>query len=534
MKSRTIDWLIRILMLDKALHFLGEVWSIVLKPTFWLRTLLGAKPFIEFFTWWHRQSSLIRHIVGNMIVGLGIALLLWSMHGFSWLHEIEDSGIDWLMKIQWSTQPAKPALPFALIDIDEETYRSWGEPFHIPRDRLVKLVKHAVDGGASAIVIDVDLSQRGYDSNADALLMDYLAGHNKPGNPPIILTRVFREPLKSEISQHRSIRRSFLEDDERIGQSQLVFWGSPLFNLEQDRMLRRWRLWESVCNDEHHGIVPSIQLLTVALLNNDKVNPDQTASNLEKSLTTLVPEKCGRSKPEEKVLDDQHSNKIIDFSGMNLYSDPDALAQRIVYTQPWQLRPGQDRIRISVKDGSETDIPSLSIRSALPIFNPSVNTSWLKGRVVVIGASFSESRDRYLTPLGEMPGALVLINAIHSLQQYGELTGPPWYVKLFVEAVLIAIMSLAFAWFDSFWGMVVSGAVIILSLLPLSFMVFRYGIWLDFAIPLVAVQLHQMAEEFKEHYHKHTQTHGQVTVTDHRASRKGRNHKSNKNNGKSL
>jgi CHASE2 domain-containing sensor protein len=527
MKSKTINWLIRILMLDKALHFLGEVWPTVLKPTVWLRTLFSTKPFTS-ITWWYRQSSIIRHIIGNMVVGLGIAVLLWSMHGFSWLHEIEDSGIDWLMKIQWATQPAKPALPFALIDIDEETYRNWGEPFHIPRDRLVKLIKHSVDGGASAIVVDVDLSQRGYDNNADSIFMEYLANYNNPGNPPIILTRVFREPLKSENSQHRSIRRSFLEDDKRIGQSKLVFWGSPLFNLEQDRMLRRWRLWEPICDDEHLKIVPSIQLLTVALLNNDKVYPDQTASNLEKSISTLVPEKCGGSNPKEKPLDDQHSYNIINVSDMKLHSDPDALAQRIVYTQPLQLRQGQDRARISVNHGSETNIPSLSIRSALPIFNPSVDASWLKERVVVIGASFSESRDHYFTPLGEMPGALVLINAIHSLQQYGELTGSPWYVKLLIEAILIVMMSLAFAWFDSFWGMVVSGAVIILSLLPLSFMVFRYGIWLDFAIPLVAVQLHQMAEEFKEHYHKHSEAHAQATVSVHKVSRKSRNNK-NKN-----
>jgi len=97
----------------------------------------------------------------------------------------------------------------------------------------------------------------------------------------------------------------------------------------------------------------------------------------------------------------------------------------------------------------------------------------------------------------------VLINAIHSLQQYGELSGPPWYLKLLVEAFLILVMSLAFACFDSFWGMVVSGIFIILWLLPLSFAVFRYGVWLDFAIPLLAVQLHQLADEFKERQHRH-------------------------------
>lgn len=68
---------------------------------------------------------------------------------------------------------------------------------------------------------------------------------------------------------------------------------------------------------------------------------------------------------------------------------------------------------------------SLSIRSALPIGDRAVDPSWLAGRVVGIGASFAESRDRHLTPLGEIPGALVLINAMQSLYRHGELTAPP-------------------------------------------------------------------------------------------------------------
>jgi hypothetical protein len=197
--------------------------------------------------------------------------------------------------------------------------------------------------------------------------------------------------------------------------------------------------------------------------------------------------------------------ETIEFPGMKLHSAPDTIAQRIVYTQPWHLEPGQARPEILVAHGYKTEVPVLSIRSALAIFKQSADNSWMSGRVVVIGASFSESRDRYSTVLGEMPGTLVLINAIHSLQQYGELTGPPWYVKLLVEAFLILVMSLAFAWFNSFWGMVVSGTFIILWLLPLSFVVFRYGVWLDFAIPLVAVQLHRLAEEFQEHQHRHSE-----------------------------
>ncbi len=505
MKNKVLDWFVRILILDKIVHLFGEIWSAFLKPSVWLRTLRGISPVTAFIAWRRRQRSLVRHLIGNMIVGLGIAVLLWSLHGFSWLHEIEDSGIDWVMRMQWGTQPTRDAQPFALIDIDEETYRNWGEPFHAPRERLLQLIKHAVEGGASVVVVDVDLSQEGHDVIADKQLKEYLADYDKPGRPPVILTRVFHVPLKSEAGPYRSVRRSFLEKDERIAQSRLIHWGSPLFNLDQDRMLRRWRLWEPMCTGGQPGIVPSIQLLTVALLNSDRKKVDQTASKIQRSLAPLVPEGCGEGNHAGKIQAGHRSSEIIELPGMKLHADPDALAQRIVYTQPWNLGPGQSRPKILVSHGSQTEVPILSIRSALPIFKQSVDNSWLSGRVVVIGASFSESRDRYFTLLGEMPGALVLINAIHSLQQYGELTGPLWYLKLLIEAFLIVVMSLAFAWFNSFRGTVVSGTFIILWLLPLSFIVFRYGVWLDFAIPLVAVQLHQLVEGFQEPQHRHSE-----------------------------
>ena len=128
----------------------------------------------------------------------------------------------------------------------------------------------------------------------------------------------------------------------------------------------------------------------------------------------------------------------------------------------------------------------------------SIDTSWLAGRVAVIGSSYDDSRDIHITPIGEMPGIMILVNAIHSFWLNGEIKPLPILTKLLVQVLLIVLMSLAFARFKSFWGMVVSGGVVILAILPVSFLVFRYGLWLDFALPLLAVQLHEMASAFTE------------------------------------
>lgn len=504
-QNEVVSWLLRLLLLDKLVQFLAKTWPHSLRLSTWKEAFGRLPLLIAFVAWWKQRRPLTRHVLSNLVVGLGIAIFLWNLHGVRWLHEIEDIGIDWVMRMQWGTQPTRLSLAFALLDIDEATYRAWGEPFHTPRDRLVDLIDYAVQGGAKLIVVDIDLSQRGHDPAADAKLQDYLARYAAPGRPPLVFSRVFRESLDPRKDPYRSERRSFLEADARIAQSPLIHWGSPLFNLDQDRVLRRWRLWEPVCTDGQPGIVPSIQLLAVALRRVDGNDPGATVREVQQTLAPLAPTRCDPVKPGAEAHGGQGSSRTVEIANLKLHADPDAVAQRILYTLPWRLQPGQAYPLISGDAGSP--IPALFIRSALPIGHQAVDPAWLKGRVVVIGGSYAESRDRHPTPLGEMPGALVLINAIQSLHQHDELEAPPLSVKLLVEAVLIVVMSLAFAGFNSFLGMVASGAFIILALLPLSFVVFRYGVWLDFAIPLLAVQLHQMVAEFEEAQHRRAATH---------------------------
>ena len=44
MKNKVLDWFVRIPIVDKAVHLLGEVWPDFLKPTVCLRTLRCIPP----------------------------------------------------------------------------------------------------------------------------------------------------------------------------------------------------------------------------------------------------------------------------------------------------------------------------------------------------------------------------------------------------------------------------------------------------------------------------------------------------------
>ena len=117
----------------------------------------------------------------------------------------------------------------------------------------------------------------------------------------------------------------------------------------------------------------------------------------------------------------------------------------------------------------------------------------LTDKIVVIGGSYSDGHDIHQTPLGRMPGALVLLNSIHSLLQYGNIKPLPDWSKFFVTALLIALMGMIFLYVNSFWKAQVLNLLLIFILLPFSVALLRYGIWLNFATPLIFIQLYQIA-----------------------------------------
>jgi hypothetical protein len=71
-------------------------------------------------------------------------------------------------------------------------------------------------------------------------------------------------------------------------------------------------------------------------------------------------------------------------------------------------------------------------------------------------------------------------------------------LKLLFAVLLIALLSISFSVWNSFWGMIIVGFIIIVAWVPLSVWLFGYGLWFDFALPLVAIQLYQIGVDFEE------------------------------------
>lgn len=445
------------------------------------------------------QPHYYRRFTINMMVGLGIVLLLFIFQDKPFLTGIEDEGIDKLMQIRQKIIPSlanKEIPPFVLLDIDEDTHKAWGTPMFTPRDRLLNLMKAAVQAKARLIIVDIDLSQaipmdgliectplqRHPDDQA---LYEYF--NNYAANcasqkicSPIILVRVFQSTSTS-ISVARS---SFL--DNAVEQSTpYVQWASALFHHNYyDRMVRHWWLWQPAYLEQQPTVIPSIQLLAAALIRNGISQQE----HFEQTLKAFQPQDY-LGTPTTHLPPTQ-----IQIGNLTVSSGLQGIRQRVMYSMPWlphkpnlTQEENQSRLPYVVRDKIGEIILSILPARLYASSPPTASLEPLEGSIVIIGGSYKGGRDIHWTPLEEMPGALILINAIHTLLEYGEIQPLPSWIKALTYLILVIFMSFILARFGYSQGSLILGLLVILILIPASLFLFNYGIWLDFMLPLAVV-----------------------------------------------
>jgi len=105
--------------------------------------------------------SRLKRTITNIAIGVVIAIVVHLFHDSPIISRIENVAMDFM--INWSqgmVSDDSKAVPFVFIDIDEQTYQSWGEPGTIPKDKLALLLGFANAGDPSVVVVDIDTSIR--------------------------------------------------------------------------------------------------------------------------------------------------------------------------------------------------------------------------------------------------------------------------------------------------------------------------------------------------------------------------------------
>lgn len=425
---------------------------------------------------WRALSRSQRLFLSNVGIAVLIAVVIAFFHQHHWLVRLENSAMDTMMEFnqglpRMSDAGSADPMQFTFLDIDDASYRGWGEPYHVPRDKILKLIKFAAEANARLTVLDIDLSREGVDADDDRRLAAYLTQYGKGvAHPPLILVRTFYSGEPGD-RQWVDIRPSFLDEFEFPTS---VHWAQPLFKATLwDGVIRHWHLIKFGCLNGRLVLVPATQLIAAALLSAG----DVSSVNRYADLNVVRMENCNNADSAASAI------TFRDAGGRSEIFSPEAeLGQRLIYTIPWKS-PAPDLITVPAQLITESP--------------HDLSGDLIRNRVVIIGASFADSRDIHRTPIGEMPGALIIANAIKSLTHYGQVRPPPalshWVEKLF----LILVAAWAFSRLTSLIAVFVAGAIIIGALVPISFYFFKFGLWVDFAIPLLAMVIHRAVAEYR-------------------------------------
>lgn len=444
---------------------------------------------------WRELSHHARHIIINCLLGLLVVVIVHEMQGINFVSAQVARGYDLMLKIQ-SNSDMENASPFVFLDIDSDTHIAWNEPIFTPRDKLTELLTFALNSSAKAVLLDIDVNL-GIDNSAIA---DLLQSHDQNSNPPLILMKTFREQGSTSNRDYLQLRPSSL--DSIVAMNPNIHWASPLFDVESDYILRRWKQWAAGCYENQPVLLPSSQLLLLS------VAEDPAATSFYQAIDNILPPSCdGWSDVRSKLLDATVTagKHIVHWQGSDLQ-------RSIMFNLPWKSSEKTPTTLIE-RHGEQIEVPAVTTIPA-HIITESTNTpdkQLLNDHYVIIGNSSNFAGDIHATPLGMMPGSLVIINAIQSLSSIGEVHPPSFGVILLVELALLVITSLLFTSLPPKQAALLSTGFVTFVVFPVACLLFKDGVWLNFSLPLIAVQLHELISTAEEKFKSKLRNHNEAT-----------------------
>jgi len=94
---------------------------------------------------------------------------------------------DLMVKLRLHDEPELDK-KYVFIDINESSYKAWGEPFYTPRNKLAELINKLKETTARVIIVDIDLVKHGENEGNDKKLTNTLNSYSVK-YPAIILMK---------------------------------------------------------------------------------------------------------------------------------------------------------------------------------------------------------------------------------------------------------------------------------------------------------------------------------------------------------
>jgi CHASE2 domain len=458
---------------------------------------------------WGHVGHRYRHWLFNISFGVAIAIGLYVARDARIVVAAQNWALDTAMQGSAEVRAQRggdiASQDLAFIDVDEETWRDrlWGngEPFRAPRDGLLALIDYGIDREARYIVLDVIIE--GGDDAGFAAQVEQRATRLKP-DQHILFVRTLREPLNGMQNRLAPELRPSPLDDVIGRHPEQLHDVAPYFRVSRDGVLRDWQMWRVGCRrDAGTGkgrweILPSVQLVIAALMLSDKQSDAKQRADVRAAFpwnkpgeTDCIMDLASYAQPDvpaSKVRpDDAPVWNWLNRSGLPHASELEepsdatiALNNRIFFRFRYRQEPSPVLL-----------IPALAVLKHAP------HSDVAKNGVVVIGQSFEAAHDLHATPLGVMPGPMVLINSLESMLNPGLLQEPCRARRLAIEGILIAAVGGLLAYLDYVIAFIVILTLFIPLLIMLNYFLLLAGTWMDFAIPLLGMYVHKIIAELE-------------------------------------
>jgi hypothetical protein len=139
----------------------------------------------------------------------------------------------------------------------------------------------------------------------------------------------------------------------------------------------------------------------------------------------------------------------------------------------------------------------ISVRP-VALLTTNVNSEQFKDKIVIIGSTNRLVADYHFTPVGEIPGVFIVANVLNVLLTNSQIHESHLLIYI-LEAFTILLASWFFAFLAPVPAAIAMSGLFLLIVTPISLVIFRkWGIFLDFWLPVVGIAIHRNISGLEE------------------------------------
>jgi len=344
-----------------------------------------------------------------------------------------------------------PEKRIILVAIDEQSYKYLGTPSLTPNRAIATLIDRVAVSSPVAILVDIDIAHE-LDKKDGEALKDVLQAYPTKGDAPLILVREYTKDNRILSTKYDTV----------ISENPKLFWASSIVKPDSDGIVRGYQD-TGFCEVSENAFPSTVSIFSQFYSQRDSQN---------------LSEPSVQCKPADK-------------------------SRRFLYSFTDELEEGTRRATTTVNGIERPVFQKISALSLLG--KEELHTGFLAGSIIVIGNTHIAARDTHLSPLGDMPGATILANAIYSEVAFGTIQTLPLWQSLLLVCVMTIIPVAIFAGhhmacnqYPDTLGLLSSPtwpALLVSTLLFLAWYLvspwalFNRGIWIDLVAPQVVVAI---------------------------------------------